>query len=104
MFTRLFYGEIQPGKGDEAWQVLSEFAQQVKQQKGCVLNQVLRNNNEIVAISTWETAQDVAGYSDGALAREFFRRITPLFMGMPTVRTYEVKLSLYDPAAMKPIL
>jgi hypothetical protein len=36
------------------------------------------------------------------LARELFRRITPLFMGMPTVRTFEVRLNLTDPAALKP--
>jgi hypothetical protein len=52
MFTRLFYGTIQPGKMDEAWQVLSEFAQRVKAQKGCVLNQVLQNGNEIVGITS----------------------------------------------------
>jgi quinol monooxygenase YgiN len=103
MYTRLFYGEIQPGKAEEAWQVLRRFAQQVKQLDGCVFNQILQNGNEIVAISSWETAQHVATYSDGPVAKEFFKLITPLFMGLPTVRTYEVKLGLYDMAAMKPI-
>ena len=103
MYTRLFYGEIQQGKADEAWQVLNEFASRVKHQKGCVLNQVLQNGNEIVGITSWETAQDLAAYADGELARELFRRITPLFMGMPTARTYEVKLNLCDPAALKPV-
>jgi quinol monooxygenase YgiN len=102
MHTRLFYGEIQPGKADEAWRVLEDFANRVKGQKGCVLNQVLRNGNEIVGISSWETQQDLAAYADGEIAKELFRRITPLFMGMPAVRTYEVKLNLCDPAALKP--
>jgi hypothetical protein len=44
----------------------------------------------------------LASYADGELARELFKRITPLFMGMPTVRTYEVRLNLADPAALKP--
>jgi quinol monooxygenase YgiN len=101
MHTRLFYGEIQPGKADEAWKVLEEFANRVKQQKGCVLNQVLQNGNEIVGISSWETQQDLTAYADGEIARELFKRITPLFMGMPTVRSYEVKLNLCDPAALK---
>ena len=30
MYTRLFYGTIQPGKANEAWQVLKDFAQRVK--------------------------------------------------------------------------
>jgi quinol monooxygenase YgiN len=102
MHTRLFYGQIQPGKAEEAWKVLDEFANRVKQQKGCVLNQVLQNGNEIVGITSWETQQDLAAYADGEIARELFRRIMPLFMGMPTVRTYEVKLNLCDPAALKP--
>lgn len=102
MFTRLFYGTIQPGKVDEAWQVLNEFAQRVKQQKGCVLNQVLQNGNEIVGITSWETQGDLAAYADSELARELFTRITPLFMGRPTARSYEVRLNLWDPAATKP--
>jgi quinol monooxygenase YgiN len=102
MFTRLFYGTIQPGKMDEAWQVLSEFAQRVKAQKGCVLNQVLQNGNEIVGITSWETKEDLAVYADSELARELFTRITPLFMGRPTARSYEVRLNLWDQAATKP--
>ena len=70
MYTRLFFGEIQQGKAEEAWQILSEFAQRVKQQKGCVLNQVLQSGNEIVGISSWETQQDLASYAEGELARE----------------------------------
>ena len=102
MYTRLFFGEIQQGKAEEAWQILNEFAQRVKQQKGCVLNQVLQSGNEIVGITSWETQQDLASYAEGELARELFGRITPLFMGMPTVRSYEVRLNLADPAALKP--
>ena len=102
MYTRLFYGTVQPGKADEAWQVLNEFAQRVKQQKGCVLNQVLQNGNEIVGITSWETQEDLAAYADSELARELFTRITPLFMGRPTARSYEVRLNLWDQGATKP--
>jgi heme-degrading monooxygenase HmoA len=101
MYTRLFYGTIQPGKADEAWQALNEFAHRVKQQRGCVLNQVLQSGNEIVGVTSWETQDDLVAYADSELARELFRRITPLFMGVPTVRSYEVKLNLWDPAAAK---
>jgi len=103
MYTRLFYGTIQAGKVDEAWQVLNEFAQRVKQQKGCVLNQVLQNGNEIVGITTWATKEDLSAYADSDLARELFTRITPLFMGRPTARSYDVKLNLWDQAATKPV-
>jgi quinol monooxygenase YgiN len=102
MYTRLFYGTIQTGKADEAWQVLNEFAQRVRQQRGCVLNQVLQTGNEIVGITTWETKEDLAAYADSELAKELFTRITPLFMGRPTARSYEVRLNLWDQAATKP--
>ena len=69
MYTRLFFGEIQQGKAEEAWQILNEFAQRVKQQKGCVLNQVLQSGNEIVGITSWQTQQDLASYAEGELAR-----------------------------------
>ena len=103
MYTRLFYGAVQPGKADEAWQVLNEFAQRVKQQKGCILNQVLRHGNEIVGITSWETQDDLAAYANGEIARELFRRITPLFMGVPKVQSYEVRMNLCDAAALKPV-
>jgi quinol monooxygenase YgiN len=102
MHTRLFFGEIQHGKTDEAWRILSEFAQRVKQQKGCILNQVLRRGNEIVGISSWETQEDLAAYANGEIARELFTRITPLLMGLPKVQSYNVDINLCDPAALKP--
>ncbi len=95
MYTRLFYGTIQSGKESEAMQVLQEFAHRIKQQyPACVLAQVLVSGREVVGISTWQTEEDLAAYADGEVARELFQRITPLFMGRPTVRSYEVKLNL----------
>jgi hypothetical protein len=52
-------------------------------------------------VSTWETQAELAAYADGEIARELFRRIAPLFMGMPSVRTFEVRLNLCDPAATR---
>jgi len=103
MYTRLFSGTIQSGKADEAWQVLHDFAQRVKQERGCVLNQVLQNGDEIVGITSWATKEDLAAYADSALVKELFTRITPLFMGRPTARSYEVKLNLWDKAATESV-
>ena len=103
MYTRLFYGTIQQGKADEAGQILHDFAQRIKQEYGCVLNQVLQNGDEIVGISTWATKEDLAAYADSALAKELFTRITPLFMGRPTARSYEVTLNLWDKAALESV-
>jgi quinol monooxygenase YgiN len=103
MYTRLFYGTIQSDKEQEAWQILNEFIPRVKQQHGCILNQVLQSGAEIIGITTWATKEDLSAYADGDLARELFTRITPLFMGRPTVRTYEVKLNLVDQAATQAV-
>lgn len=103
MYTRLFYGTIQTGKENEALEVLREFVTRVKQQPGCLLGQLLQSGNEIVGISTWTTKEALAVYADGEVARELFTRITPLFMGRPTARSYEVKKSLSDPAMANPV-
>lgn len=101
MHTRLFYGTIQSGKEQEALTLLNEFVDRVKQLHGCLLAQLLQSGNDIVGISTWETKEDLAAYADGAVARELFSRIAPLFMGRPTVRSYEVKRSLSEKAILK---
>jgi quinol monooxygenase YgiN len=93
MYTRLFYGTIQTGKEQEALAVLSEFVDRIKDVPGCVFGQVLQNGNEIVGLSTWDSKEALAAYADGEVARELFTRITPLFMGRPTARSYEVKRS-----------
>jgi quinol monooxygenase YgiN len=103
MYTRLFYGNVQPGKETEAIALLSEFVDRVKTLPGCLLGQLLQTGNEIVGISTWETKQDLAAYADGEVARELFTKITPLFMGRPTVQTYEVKRSRSDQAVTKTV-
>lgn len=103
MHTRLFFGEIQQGKYDEAWHILTDYAQRVKQQKGCILQQVLRHGNEVVGITTWENPDDLATYANGEIARDLFRRITPLLMGVPRVQTFEVKMNLFDADAFKPV-
>jgi quinol monooxygenase YgiN len=101
MHTRLFYGTIQTGKEQEALRVLNEFVERVKPLRGCLLAQLLQTDHEVVGISTWETKEDLAAYADGEVARELFTRIAPLFMGRPTVRSYEVKRSLSEQAILK---
>ncbi|MBI3246223.1 MAG: antibiotic biosynthesis monooxygenase [Deltaproteobacteria bacterium] len=104
MHTRLFYGTIQTGKEQEALAVLNEFVDRVKQLQGCLLGQLLQTGNEIVGISTWETKEDLAAYADSEVARELFTRITPLFLGRPTARSYEVKRSASEQAVTKTFL
>ncbi|MDQ3946097.1 MAG: antibiotic biosynthesis monooxygenase [Actinomycetota bacterium] len=103
MYTRLFYGTIQPGKHDEAWSVLDDVIPKVKGEPGCVLLQVLQGGDEIIGISSWATREDLAAYADGEVAKELFSRLTPLLMGMPTTRSYDVKVNLWEPAATEAV-
>ena len=103
MYTRLFYGTIQTGKEQEALAVLREFVDRIQNEPGCLLGQVLQNGNEIVGISSWESKETLAAYADGEVARELFTRITPLFMGRPTARSYEVKRNRAKQAVMQTV-
>lgn len=99
MYTRLFYGTIQSGKSDEAWSVLNDIIPKVKGESGCVLLQVLQGGDEIVGITSWATKEDLSAYANGEMAKELFTRLTPLLMGNPTTRSYDVKVNLWEPAA-----
>ena len=93
MYTRLFYGTIQPGRAEDVWAVFDDIIPKVKAQPGCGRLQVLVSGDELVGISNWETQDALVAYVDGDLARELFARLTPLLMGKPTSRSYEVKAS-----------
>ena len=93
MYTRLFYGTIQPGRAEEVWALFDDIIPKVKAQAGCGPLQVLVSGDEVVGISNWETQEALVAYVDGDLARELFARLTPLLMGKPTSRSYEVKAS-----------
>src|SRR5499426_130936 len=103
MHTRLFYGTVQSGKEKDAVEALNEFVDRVTQLRGCLFAQLLQSGNEIVGISTWETKEDLAAYADGEVARELFTRITPLFLGRPTVRSYEVRRSRTKQAMLQSV-
>jgi len=93
MYTRLFYGTIQPGRAEEVWAVFDDIIPKVKAQDGSGPLQVLVSGDELVGMSTWETQEALASYVDGDLSRELFVRLAPLLMGMPTTRSYEVRMS-----------
>jgi quinol monooxygenase YgiN len=103
MYTRLFYAEMQPGKEEQALQVLDDFVPRVKQRPGCIFNQVLRSGVHVVGVSSWRTKEELAQYADGELAQELWKRITPFLMGAPVARTYEVRMNLCDPEALEPV-
>jgi quinol monooxygenase YgiN len=101
--TRLFYATIQPGRVADAMAVINHLVEKVRTQQGCMAIQVLQGGDDVVGITTWETDEDLAAYADGDVAREMFTRLTPLLMGMPQTKSYEVKVNFWEPAATKPV-
>ena len=67
------------------------------------LQQTLCSGTHVIGITSWKTNEDLAQYADSELARELWSRITPLLMGAPVARTYEVRMNLCDPEALEPV-
>lgn len=94
MYTRLFYATIQPDQGVEAWDVINDILPRIKGSEGCLHVQILQGGDDLVGITDWATTEALSAYSDGAVAQELFARLTPLLMGLPTTRSYEMKVNL----------
>ena len=55
-----------------------------------VFAQSLRSGDQVLAVSSWESAEAMQRYLDQDVTREFYRALPELLMGMPSIRTYEV--------------
>jgi quinol monooxygenase YgiN len=94
VYTRLFYATVQPSRGDEAWAVINDILPRIKASPGCLHVQVLQGGDDIVGITDWASTDALAGYADGDVAKDLFTRLTPLLMGMPTTRSYNMIVDL----------
>jgi quinol monooxygenase YgiN len=102
MHTRLFYATIQPGRVDDALVVIGDLSEKVRKLPGCLGIQVLQGGDDVVGITTWATEEDLGAYAEGDVAREMFARLTPLLMGAPVIKSYEVRVNLWEPPATWP--
>jgi quinol monooxygenase YgiN len=57
---------------------------------GIVFVQALRSGDNVLAVSSWRTVEDMQHYLDLPVTTAFYRDLPELLMGMPSVRTYEV--------------
>ena len=57
---------------------------------GALFAQALRSGDQVLAVSSWDSAEDMQRYLDQDVTREFYRALPELLMGTPTIRTYEV--------------
>jgi quinol monooxygenase YgiN len=88
---RILEAKARPGAVDRLTELL------VQQQRdivgaapGAVFAQSLRSGDQVLAVSSWASDEDLQRYLDQDVTRSFYRALPDLLMGTPSVRTYEV--------------
>lgn len=88
---RILEAVARPGAVDQVAQLLVRQERGVvAAAKGLVFAQSLRSGDNLMAVSSWSSVEDMQRYLDLPATGEFYRALPPLLMGVPSVRTYEV--------------
>jgi quinol monooxygenase YgiN len=88
---RILEAKARPGGIDRLSELLvTQNDRVVASAPGALFAQALRSGDQVLAVSSWESAEAMQGYLDQDVTREFYRALPELLMGMPTIRTYEV--------------
>ena len=88
---RILEAKARPGAVDRLSELLVHQERTiVAAAPGAVFAQSLRSGDQVLAVSSWESAEDMQAYLDQSVTKEFYRALPELLMGMPSIRTYEV--------------
>ena len=88
---RILEAKARPGAVDALSELLVQQERSiVAASPGAVFAQSLRSGDQVLAVSSWESAEAMQRYLDQDVTREFYRALPELLMGMPSIRTYEV--------------
>ncbi|MGY1710467.1 putative quinol monooxygenase [Geodermatophilus sp. SYSU D00758] len=88
---RILEARARPGAIDRLAELLVRQNERVvSSTPGALFAQALRSGDQVLAVSSWRSADDVARYLDQEVTQAFYRALTDLLMGTPSVRTYEV--------------
>ena len=88
---RILEAKARPGSVDAVAELLRRQNDQVvASAPGALFSQALRSGDQVMAVSSWASVEDMQRYLDQEVTREFYRALPELLMGMPTIRTYEV--------------
>jgi quinol monooxygenase YgiN len=88
---RILEAKARPGAVEQIADLLvAQASGVVEGSEGALFVQALRSGDQLLAVSSWRSVEDMQRYLDLEVTREFYRRLPALLMGMPTVRTYEV--------------
>ena len=88
---RILAAKARPGAIDRlAALLVTQNDRVVASAPGALFAQALRSDDQVLAVSSWESTEAMQRYLDQDVTRDFYRALPELLMGMPTIRTYEV--------------
>jgi quinol monooxygenase YgiN len=95
MWVRLTLAKIQPDKMDEFRKIYNEeIVPTVKPQKGNVHIFLMESVDEVgdgISFSAWDSKEDGDTYEASGTYAEMVNKVKHLFVGPPTLKSYEVK-------------
>jgi quinol monooxygenase YgiN len=88
---RILEAKARPGAIDRLAQLLvTQNDRVVASADGALFAQALRSGDQVLAVSSWASAEAMQRYLDQDVTQEFYRALPDLLMGTPSIRTYEV--------------
>ncbi len=88
---RILEAKARPGAVDRVAELLVRQNEQVvAAAPGALFSQALRSGEQVMAVSSWASVEDMQRYLEQEVTREFYRALPELLMGTPSIRTYEV--------------
>ncbi len=88
---RILEAKARPGAVDRLSELLVHQERTiVAAAPGAVFAQSLRSGDQVLAVSSWRSDEELQRYLDQEETRAFYRALPELLMGMPSIRTYEV--------------
>ncbi|MET0415390.1 MAG: hypothetical protein ABW022_05155 [Actinoplanes sp.] len=88
---RILEATARPGAIGQLSQLLVQQEQDVvANAAGIIFVQSLRSGDNLMAVSSWHSIEDMQRYLDQPVTSAFYQALPELLMGMPSVRTYEV--------------
>jgi quinol monooxygenase YgiN len=88
---RILEATARPGSVDRLAEILlRQNDSVVASAPGALFSQALRSGDQVLAVSSWDSVENMQRYLDQDRTRDFYRSLPELLMGTPTIRTYEV--------------
>ena len=88
---RILEAKARPGALDRLSDLLvTQNDRVVASAPGALFAQALRSGDQVLAVSSWESADAMQRYLDQDVTQDFYRALPELLMGTPSIRTYEV--------------